>query len=137
MRNSLVLLFLTVSFLGMGCSQASKKPAKEAGKTKLPKEDLQKKFEKIAELLPENLKLDMPLQGDKSHPNIKEKLVELGADVKNGKIWDRNDKEVIFRITSSGGEDKKRSEEDRKKWQEYIKELREKFTVIVIEKHFK
>ena len=89
----------------------------------------------ISDLLPNGITLSTPLSSlGWEGPKIKDKLDELGAYVRDGKIIDRNDKEVVFFTMTIPGI--RNDELSRRQWEELGK-LQQKHTVVVLEQIFK
>ena len=127
-------LVLAIGLLGIYVSKAPPKPLE------------------FADVLPEEFSPSVPLDGTpwvwrKGDPTIKDKLIELGAYIRDRKIVDRNGKEVVFlRIIGPGnrgsrphieavwGGNIRRESLLKTDWRDTnkeIQELKKKYTVII------
>ena len=90
----------------------------------------------IASFLPEYVTLDTPLsqhdwEPDGGGPTVRDKLIELGASVRDGKLCDASGKEIRFVIRHGGG-DTHRFEERQAAQRAEEQELKKQYTVVVL-----
>ncbi len=93
------------------------------------------RWKDIEACLPENIKLSSPLSSLNRLPTVKDKLTEVGAYAKDGKLFDNSGKEIRFysyidgRGYMPGNPD---YEKEVQKHGEAIRELQKTYTVIVL-----
>jgi hypothetical protein len=102
-------------------------------------------WDEIARHLPSGIRLSTPLQSrmegnrNREGPTVKDELIELGAHLKDGKLYGRSGNEIIFHfrfILVGGavpGPRQERQESEREMaWRKELAGMREYYEVVVI-----